>query len=85
MKKIGLGIFNKAKRSTKSNDEIILGFLRKVEKAVPPSTIIFATGLSPAKVSQRLKQLLKYKKIRVFYRKLPLYSINGDRNENTRA
>jgi predicted transcriptional regulator len=78
MKKIDSGIFNKAK----SNDEIILEFLEKIEKAVPPVAIILGTGLSASKVSQRLRQLLKYRRVRVFYRRLPLYSIRRDRNEN---
>jgi predicted transcriptional regulator len=75
-KKLDFSIFNKRK----SNDEIILDFLRKVEKAVPPVVIVLGTGLSPAKVSQRLKQLLKYKRVRMFYRRLPLYSIKRDQN-----
>jgi len=70
-------LFNKL-----NNDEIIINFLEKVRKAVPPSTIVLATGLSPAKVSQRLRVLRRYGKIKVFYRRLPLYSVKGDKNEN---
>jgi hypothetical protein len=77
IRKLDSRVFNKLGTAL-SNDDLIVNFLDKVNKAVPPSTIVLATGLSPAKVSQRLKQLVKYKRVRVFYRKLPLYSIRRD-------
>jgi hypothetical protein len=73
------------KSFNKSNDDLIIDFLEKIGRGVSPSTIVLATGLSPAKVSQRLKQLLKYKRVRMFYRRLPLYSIRRDQNGRQRS
>jgi DNA-binding Lrp family transcriptional regulator len=64
----------------KSNDELIIEFLKSVGRPVPPLVITSLTGLSPSKVSQRLKQLLKYKIVRRFCRKLPLYTLRRDYN-----
>jgi DNA-binding Lrp family transcriptional regulator len=75
IKKFDSRLFNKL-----NNDEKILKFLKSVDTAVPPAAIVLATGLSPSKVSQRLRQLLKYKVVRKFYRKLPLYTLRGDSN-----
>jgi DNA-binding Lrp family transcriptional regulator len=74
IKKFHARVFNK------SNDELILEFLRSTNKAVPPIAIALGTGLSSCKISQRLKKLLKYKVLRRFYRKLPLYTLRADYN-----
>jgi DNA-binding Lrp family transcriptional regulator len=74
IKKFNPGVFNK------SNDELILEFLKSVGKAVPPVAIVLGTGLSPAKISQRLKKLEKFKLVRKMYRKIPLYSLRVDKN-----
>jgi DNA-binding Lrp family transcriptional regulator len=74
IKKINSNIFNK------SNDELIIEFLKSVGRAVPPVAITVGTGMSPCKVSQRLKQLVKYKIVKKFFRKTPFYSLKRDYN-----
>jgi hypothetical protein len=76
IKKINSNIFNK------SNDELILEFLKSVGKAVPPVAITLGTGLHPSRISQRLRKLTMYGKLKKIYRKLPLYSLKGDNNDS---
>jgi DNA-binding Lrp family transcriptional regulator len=74
IKKFRSRVFNK------SNDELIIEFLESVGKGVPPISITLGTGLHPSKVSQRLKQLVKYKIVKRFFRKIPLYTLRRDYN-----
>ncbi len=72
---INLSIYKK--RDSEYNDDVILKFLKDFGPA-PPHLISLATGIPVYRVSLRLKQLEKYKKVKRAYRRLvPFYKLIG--------
>jgi predicted transcriptional regulator len=74
IKKLIIHKFNKIKNQKLHNDKKIINFFKIYKQPAPPVLIAEATGLSKSKVSQVLKSLMKYKIVKLAYRrKIPFY------------